>query len=716
MDVKPTTDPIISTRKEEYPGLSAEDQILAEARDRINYGWTYWQDNYDASELDREFLAGNQWPEDIAGEREENNRPMLTINKLTQFVSRVANDMLQNPTQIKVHPTTANAAEESTKLKSLTGNADYSVAEVYNALIADIEYNSNAEAHYARSTEHMVGGGLAWLRAYTAYCSDSGFDVDLRIASPRNPTSAMIDPDACEPDWSDAVWGVTFEQIPRAEFDKRWPDADVGDLSQFMEDNKFDWGRDGYVTICEYMTLEPQKYWIFKMSNGEVWDGRDLGSLPKRVESGWFIDNPDNLSVTKARQVMGHKCVWRKITANTILEGGEKGVRMPFSTVPLVPMFGREVAVRGRRNFESLIRHALDSQREFNYWRTAMAEMVALQPKQPYVGTAFNFENREADWASANTKNHAYLTYNPDPENGGAPPIRQPLSQSAAAEMQNAMAADESMKAAMGMYDASLGNVSREESGRAILARERQSDIGTYHFTASRNRAVARLGKLLVEGIQKIYTDDRVVRLRFEDNSEDFVRINYSLTEINGKELMFNDITQAKFDVRVSAGPSYNTLRVEAVNSLIEFIQAVPSAGAAAQDIIARNMDFPGAEELAERLKRAVPPQLLDEEDAEEIQPPPPDPNLELQMAIEQAKNQGKELDIAEQELQNQAKALEVEKARFEAQSTGFDEAKLQQMIVDALAEIEIGKMQERMAQTGMEPPNGAPGAPQSSV
>jgi hypothetical protein len=44
------------------------------------------------------------------------------------------------------------------------------------------------------------------------------------------------------------------------------------------------------------------------------------------------------------------------------------------------------------------------------------------------------------------------------------------------------MGAADDIKSVTGQYNASLGQTSNERSGKAILARQRESDTGTYHY------------------------------------------------------------------------------------------------------------------------------------------------------------------------------------------------------------------------------------------
>ena len=121
------------------------------------------------------------------------------------------------------------------------------------------------------------------------------------------------------------------------------------------------------------------------------------------------------------------------------------------------------------------------------------------------------------------------------------------------------------------------------------------------------------LGRVLIDLIPKIYDSERTVRIMQEDETHLPVRINVPVMGMNGKPMLINDLNQGTYDVRVKIGPSYATRRAEAADAMLQFIQAVPQAASVAGDLVARNMDWPGADEIADRLKRMLPPQITGE-------------------------------------------------------------------------------------------------------
>src|SRR6185503_5404552 len=189
--------------------------------------------------------------------------------------------------------------------------------------------------------------------------------------------------------------------------------------------------------------------------------------------------------------------------------------------IPIVPVYGDEVIDEaGKRWFRSLIRDARSAQEMFNYWRTITTELIALAPKAPWIGEEGAFD-ADPNWDTANSTSHAKLEY----AKGAPPPQRQPFAGVPAGALQEALNANDDMKSIIGIYDASLGARSNETSGRAILARQREGDVSTFHFIDNLSRAIRHGGRILIDLIPKVYSTERIVRILGEDLAPATVRI-----------------------------------------------------------------------------------------------------------------------------------------------------------------------------------------------
>lgn len=595
-------------------------QIVDEVRERIHESWQYDRDNrYDAAS-DLSFLAGDQWPESVRREREAQSRPMLTINRLPQFVRQVTNDIRQAEFSIKVAPE--------------DGDSDPALAKIFDGLIRQIQYQSSARHVYATAAEHQASCGIGWFRICTEYPDDS-FHQEIRIKAIRNPLSVYDDPAAVEADRSDAMWRAVTEVVPKKAFKARYPKASETGVDIPWDGNEMSlfWATDDTVRIAEYWRKVPYKKRIALLADGSVIDITKMGE----AEAAMF-------DIQRTREVEAYRVESMIVSGSELLEG-------PFewagSYLPIVPVIGGEMPLETRTYRYGVVRFARDPQQLYNFYRTATAESIALTPKAPYLVTPKMVGPFKALWDNAHKQNTPYLPYMPDPDAPGARPTREPPPTLPTALMQEAQIAGDDMKAVTGIYDAALGRQSNETSGVAIGRRQMESDVANYHFADNLQRALEYAGRVLIDLIPKIYDSERIVRLMGEtdDAQEEFVPINQVVMGMDGVPIMVNDLSAARFDVRVKVGKSYSTKRAEAADSMLQFVQAVPNAGAVAADLIAKNFDWPGADELSKRLRNTVPPEILaDPDDPNAPQAPGPDPVMQQMAALEAQKKQA---DIA---------------------------------------------------------------------
>ncbi|WP_372785028.1 portal protein [Phenylobacterium sp.] len=572
----------------------SDDEIIREAREAFELAADAEAENRREALDDLRFARlGEQWPAQIKRERDLDGRPCLTINRLPAFIRQVVNDARQNKPAIVVHP--------------VDDAADPETAEVFNGLIRHIEQSSDAEVAYDTALDFAVTGGFGYFRINTRYATDDGFDQDLIVERVANPFSIYGDPDGTAADSSDWNSAFVVDTLPKAAFEARWKGADA-----------VDWTADSYaslsgpwldgdrVMVAEHWRREAVKRTIVALSDGQV---VELAVYEKQKT---MFDALGVSVVGRPRDVASHKVTQRIMTGAEVLETVEWAGKF----IPIVPVYGDELHVDGRRRLRGLVRDAKDPQRMFNYWRTTSTELVALAPKTPFIGRKGAFETDSAKWATANIQTHAYIEYD-----GPEPPMRQGFAGPPAGAMQEALSASDDMKAIMGLYDASLGARSNETSGRAILMRQREGDVSTFHYVDNLNRAMRHAGRILLDLIPKVYSTPRVVRILGPDGQARAVPVNQPaptqgpaqaqpdpMGQAHEIEKIY-DLTVGKYDLTVSSGPSFTSRREEAANQMLELIRAYPASAPVIGDLLAKNLDWPGADEVAQRLQAMLPPQ-----------------------------------------------------------------------------------------------------------
>lgn len=613
------------------------EKVHKDALARFKQAEEYERDDRRLMEEDLSFASGDQWPLDIQNERRRTDRPYLTFNRLPAFIEQVVGDARQNKPAIKVHP--------------VDDGADEDIAEIYEGLIRDIESRCRASDAYITGLAHATAGSRGAWRILTEYTSDDAFDQDIVIRRIANPFAVFWDPGAKEYDKSDANWCFVSEWVTKEYFELKYPDKTPDDWpAEYRRFRSYDnWLSDNRVRIAEYWVKKPVSKEIYQLSNGMVVEELLPDLLAPDEVSSALSGMP---YVVRSRKVKSHKVVRYVLSGHCVLEGPQD---FPSRYIPVVPCFGPEEFVGDQIRYRSLIRYAKDPQRMYNYWQTAIAEKIALAPKSPWLATVKQLAGLEQIWAKANKENRPYLPYNPDPEALG-PPQRQEPAYVNAAEIQQSQQAVEDLKATMGIFDASLGAQGNETSGRAIIARQREGDTATFAWIDNLSRSIQHTGRILIDMIPRVYDTQRVVRVLGEDDSIQMMPINY----LDGDRVM-NDLTVGKYDVRISVGPSYQTKRLEAADSLLQFVQALPQAGQVAGDLIAKSMDWPGADEIAERLRAMLPPGIVEDDES--------DPRAMVGQLMQELEALGEQARTMAEELERHEEAeVELKEAQAEAQ------------------------------------------------
>jgi len=612
------------------------DYLLKEARERAKLAADADRFNREEALDDMRNIVGLQWPDDVRAKREEDNRPCLTINRLPQFLRQVTGDLRNMNPAIKAIPADTKASQED--------------AELVEGIIRKIQYESDASSIYERAAESAAACGMGFFRVLTDYVSNDSFDQKIIIQSIDNPFSVYFDPEARKSTREDARWCLITQVMTEEAFKDAYPDKVAVSVEQDGSGDGLEfWRQNGETVVAEYFWKEPKSKTIMLLPNGMI-----LENAPKDLGG-------------KTRTVNYDVIMWAKISGKDVLEGPQE---FPGDHIPVIAVMGEELHIGDRIYRSSVIRFAKDPQRLYNYWRSAQTEMIALQPKAPYLVTAKQISGLEQIWSEANDSNRPYLPYIPDP-NAPAPQRATPPIPSSGMMQEVGLAADD-MKATTGIYDAGLGQRSDEKSGVAIRQRQMESDVSTSIYSDNMAKAFAHCGRVIVSMIPKIYDTNRMLATIGEDDQHGMTEINKPMMSENGP-ITINDMTKGKFDVRVAVGPNYATKRQETAESMMQFIQAFPPAAQVAGDLIAKSMDWPDADKIAERLKKMLPPGMAEIEDPEEQA-------MAQQQAMQAQQQQQQQQAMGQEAAMLQLRELnaKADKAEADAQTAHFNAQKAQ--------------------------------------
>lgn len=625
--------PVIDDLEEEKSEVKTDP--LHEMREKFKLADEYWSDDRQAALDDIKFKAGEQWLAEIVSQREKDKRPCLVVDKLGQYVRQIVGDGRQNRPSIKVSP--------------VDSKADVATAEILAGIVKHIESRSNADAAYDTALDSSATCGFGYFTVTTEYAGDETFDQDICIKRVRNPLTIIIDPESVEADASDMRFAFVMETMTKDEFEKKYPNKLSAD---FETNEKYEGWYGDEVRVARYWEVVEEDRTLYQMVDGTViskarYDELKEGGL---VEIDSMVKAVRNIPVRKVKHSL--------VSGAEYLEEPQE---WPGKYIPICVVWGNEIDIEGKVTHSGIIRPAKDAQRLYNYSRSAFAERVALTPKAPWLAAEGQVEDYENEWNTANTVSHSVLRYKPTSLNGQPVPPPQRVNpsdipQGFQADMQ---ISEHDIQGAIGMYASSLGAPSNERSGKAIMARQREGDTGTFHYHDNLNRAIRHCGRIIVDLIPKIYDSKRVVRIMGYDGTMSEASLDPGLptaSQKQGLQMMYNPGV-GTYDVTITSGPSYNTLRQEATESMVTMIQAHPELMNVIGDLMVKNMDWPGAEEISKRLHMVLPPPILEAEQKAVMDKMPP----EMQQAIEQF-----DAAIKQKDESINAAADEIERLRVE--------------------------------------------------
>jgi len=563
------------------------DAIIKECVDNLKIAVEAETQNRAEGILDLKFAAGDQWPSNIQVARELEHRPCLTINKTDAFVRQAVNNMREQRPRIQVH--------------AVSDGADKEKADVIAGLMRHIQVNSNADVAYDTAADFQVRMGWGYWRVASRYVREDSFDQELYIDRVRNPFTVYLDPSSTAPDGSDAEWCIISDRMKKKKFERKYPKAKFVDFSNLGSgDELMDWATDDEVRVAEYFKVEKTPDVLCMLSTGKT--------VYKSQIKQEDLDTR-GITIVHERESVRRRVMWYKMTAKEILAESE----WPGRWIPVIPVYGAEYELEGKVIRYGMVRGMQDPQRMYNFWRTAETEIVALAPKAPWIVAEGQLEGKEDTWNSANNKSFAYLEYKPVLLDDGTPvppPERQQPQAMPQAQVNAAIGASEDMKAVAGMFDPALGAPGQETSGVMVQRRQQQSDRSNFHFYDNLCRSIRHTGKIILDLIPHYYDTQRVIRIIGEDGVPDSVTINQKqMTEQGVIVETLNDVTVGQYDIVIDTGPGYQTKRQESADNMLGLLSTPlgEKVASTADDIIMRQFDWPGADQIADRLAAANP-------------------------------------------------------------------------------------------------------------
>jgi len=647
-------------------------ELLAEAKERYDASFEYWQPKYERANFALKFLEGfNHWEAQEQARRIKRGRPCLVMKSLNKYTKQVVGEMLRNKVKIKV------------RLDNSEG--DYETAKVIEGKICDVQYRANFDSIYDYCSNSLVESGFAAFRVLTINDARNPFLKDVTIKRIENFNNVIIDHTSSDPNFRDVEYQFLTEKMKIKTFERLYPNIPVPTKSSGFENLAEYWIEDDELTITEYFYKEYYDEEKVLLSDGQVMEPDEAKEYVENMQAQFdasYVKNPSETDMSKMVKIVEKKSVekynikWIKMTGFEILEKSD----WPSKYMSIIFVTGEERNIEGEKYYRGLIHDGIDAAKLADYWHTASAELVALAPKARYWLTPKQIAGNENQLK--NNDNLPYFLFTPDPDVPGRPQLEQP-AQPPMAILSQSSAAEEQIKSSIGMYNADLGDSGRELSGDAIEARRLPGQISTYTYHNTMNDAVSYCGKIIYDVFTNIADTEREERIRGGDDSEMFAPVN--TTARNAKELIekdpvkyaavdkeklqeiinkdgedadYNNLSKGEYDIYITTGASFETQRMENVDKLLKLSEIVANAQSPQSLVtayyIADSMDFERAREFADALRKFIPYGILPPKPGEkppEPQPPTPEQKMQADILMMERRNQEQKGRVEEQRL-----------------------------------------------------------------
>lgn len=580
----------IRTPSESYvpEGFKSVEDYLSDLRETYKLDLQADEDNREAALEDKKFVAGDQWDPIVLQQRK--GLPCLVINSVPQFIAQLVGDWRENKNAVKVLPST---------------DGDKNVADVRSDLIRAIETKFRASRTYDSAFESMIQCGDGAFRVAVQYAGDDVFDQEIALQPIDDALSVVWDRLSIDPTGRDAKHCFVDDVLPRKEFDSNWKDHDPSLLRD--QDRRMlaaeGWLDTGTVRVTEHWRIIERPRLLVMFSDGNIYPFEE--DMPPEKMEEFIARHGDPI---KSRTAPCRYAQMHLVTGHALLAGPYE---WKLDRLPIVRMSGRTVTVGDKRIRYGLVRYMKDAARLRNFWRSVAAEQLGYAPKAQWMATESAVDGREEKIRKAHLSRDPLLVFNDEAIFGqNVQRIDPPGVQMAL--LNEAQINTQDMKDVTGIHDASLGIKSNETSGRAIMARQREGDIASLTYYDNGNAAILEAGDVINQLIGQIYDGTRIVRVIGEDEQPKLVSIN-DPADPNSPNLAVGS-----YDVAITTGASYTTRRVEAAEAMMDAVQVFPQMMQVAGDLVAKAQDWPGAEELADRLRKTIPPELLSDKEKRE--------------------------------------------------------------------------------------------------
>ena len=559
----------------------ADADLIAQARERFA-----WAEEHEADEraqhLDAlKFRSGDHWPVVLQQGQDAGQPPPMTmvIDRLNPMIQQVLNAYRRSPLAMRVRPK--------------GGGAEKKVADILEGKLRDIEQQSEADIAYFVALDQACGQGLGYFRLVTEYEGDYSFQQELRIRPLYNRFRVYDDPASIHPAGIDREWCFIIDRMASSRF-MEYYEVSPQELTLFCGPEDGTWHTRAEVQVAEYYYKTYKKETRVLLPDGRSLPTEGLGDL----DPTW--------PTRETRIPTVHHI---KMAGNAVLER----TTWLGCYIPLIRVEGQRLDVNGQAKRTGMIQAGRDAQMAIDVYTSMEAVAIMAAPKAPYIVDIEQIAPYTDLWNRANDPLLPYLPYKPTVHGGQLlpPPQRQSIEPAIQAITQAKVLAQQDLQATLGMFEAAMGAPSNEQSGVAIDKRKIEAEGTNFTYSANLAWSIRALGTMCVEILPKLHSGPTQLRQVAPDGTTKTTPVNQPYQDEQG-QMQQHMLGQGQYEVVISSGPSYETSRMQVSEKLSGVLGAVPpEIQRYFLDTWAGSLDFPGSEDLAQRLKTLVPPEAL---------------------------------------------------------------------------------------------------------
>lgn len=597
---------------------------LKELKKMVRASREDFEKNYDRWHFFKKFTGITSISEEEASLNDDLKKPTLEFNTCEAYISRLEGEFSKQQPSFSVSAPDDAQNINSQQIEFIDGHLRYELSE------------ANNDGFEVSIWKDTLGGGFAAIELWEEYKNPMSFQKRLRFGACHDATMVGWDPDAKKPHKGDGRYAFKIYPKLKEEVEEEY-NITLEDLNYMRGIEGFDWSyktdEKKVVVLCELYKKKKVFQKIVRLANNSVMtDGQYQDFLIEWDRRG-FIEQPP--AIVNQRSAETTVVCRYLFIENQILEY----VETDFSCLPIVFADGNSVwcrVTKGARMTQTtrpLAYHLRDTQRLRNFSGQTLANELEniIQQKWKVPIEAIPPESKDI---YTNPQSAAVLPYKQfdskdRPLNSPEIIMRQPIPP----EVTNTFSATEQMmQYSLGMYDAQLGNVNSNASGRAIVQTISAGNSTATPYINGFLQALNQIAQIYVDWIPKNYLYPETMAVLDEEGNKSYKKINQD----NGVSMNYSPFA---LEVKVKAGANFAIQKQQTLEQIIATMQASPIfqqfINAKGLNIMVDNMEGRGIDQLKEKAAEFMQ-ELQQQQRAQSQQPNP----LQMKTELEQAKMQ----------------------------------------------------------------------------